>query len=136
MAFGFDGFEIGEGGAGEAAGFFEKVCVFGGEFTGAFVENFDDALSALGAGKGDDDRGFDAGAAGFVEMLEVVGGDFLAADAAGFGGFVDFGEEAFADGFALWCETFSGFVPAGAADKAFGIFGRGAVGPDEYGAGA
>ena len=91
MAFAFDGFEISERGAGEAAGFFEEVRVFGGEFAGAFVENLDNAFSALGAGEGDDDGGFDAGAAGFVEMLEVVCGDFFAADAAGFGGFVHFG---------------------------------------------
>src|SRR5208282_3863814 len=69
-------------------------------------------------------------------MLEIVGGDFLVADAAGFGGFVNFGEEAFAYGFALRCETLTGFVPARAADEAFGVFAGGTVGPDEYGASA
>src|ERR1700689_541808 len=69
-------------------------------------------------------------------MLEIIGGNFFAADAAGFRGFVNFGEEAFADGFILRRETLASFVPAGAADKAFGIFGGSAGGPDENGASA
>jgi len=136
LALAFDGFEVGERGAGEAAGLFEKVCVFSTEFTGAFVENFYDAFAALGAGQRDYDGGFDAGAAGFVEMLEIIGDDFLAADAAGLGGFVNFAEQTFADGFLQRSETLTGLVPARAADQASGGLGGSAVGPDEYRASA
>src|ERR1700685_2350295 len=69
-------------------------------------------------------------------MFEIFGGDFFAADAARFGGLVNFCEQAFADGVTFRRETFAGFIPARAADQAFGAFGGCAVGPDEYGASA
>src|ERR1700733_950865 len=136
LALAFDGFQVGERGACEAAGLFQKVRVFGGEFAGALVENLDHTFGALCARQRDYDGRFDAGAAGFIEMLEIVGGDLLAADAAGFGGLVNVGEQAFADGFALGRETLAGFVPARAAHQAFGAFRGGTVGPDENGASA
>ncbi len=120
LALAFDGVEVGERGAGEAAGFFQEMRVFVGEFAAALIEDFHDAFGALRAGQRSEERGFHARAAGIIEVLEAVVGDFLAAEAARFGGFVDFGEQSFADGFAQRREPLAGFVPAHAADQAFG----------------
>ena len=120
LAFAFDCAEIRVSLAGEAAGFLEKVSVFGGEFAGAFVEDFDDAFRTLRPGKRGKHRGFDAYATRFFEMFEIVVRKIAGGEAARRGRFEDDCEWPFADGIRSGNNPLARLRPASAAYQAFG----------------